>query len=726
MDKQVTRKLVAVVFSDIVGYTRLMGEDEERAYTLLKENNEIHLSIIEKYNGELIKELGDGILSIYPSVEAALLASIEIQQYYYKRNTIEIRIGIHHGDIIYDNHDVFGDAVNIASRIQAIGVGGCILISKKVKELISDKISIAKIPMGKYELKNVFRPIEIFAIGANGVKVPRKIDIEKNQAALQKKWVTGVSIFTAILVIVLAYFALTPLFQPTSPESKSVAVLPLKNLNFDAQKDFFSDGLSEDIITQLTKINSIQVISKSSIDKLRNKTLTYAQIAEELGVSAILDGSVQWSGDELRIRVQLIDTKTNENMWSETFDPELEDVFAVQSEIAQMIAVQLEGSLTETEITQLEKKPTTDFEAYESYLKGRQKYNYYQFDSVKLAIQDFKNAISIDPNYALAYTGLADAYAQMYGTFGEGDAYMDSSLNASQKAIDLDPELPGGYLSKGVIYYYQNRYDLALPQIQKAYDLNPNHSRAVGNLATVYMITGQLDKALPLQKRASGLNPNSYIPFQIVGWIYRILGDQKEAQIWLDKSLSIQEVSETYEQLAYSFLIEDETSRAMELIPKILSLGQTYSNYEIAGKIAFFAQDFAKAESHLKRSIELRETNSLDEYFSAPIYLAYILNKNGQADQIIEVLGNSLELRIEELENSSQEDELALMVSAIYLLKNDESASLEYLKKAKELHWVDVFEVQNNALFQNLKSNKEYQELLKEIESLLQEMKKNI
>lgn len=705
-----------------------MGRDEDKAYQLMKDNLDVHQHFFEKYNGTLIKELGDGVLATFENAEDALNASLEIQKEWHSRGEISLRIGLHCGDVIFDRGDVYGDAVNIASRIQSIGVPSCVLFSKQLKSLIDTEDKFPSVKLGEFKLKNVDRGLILFALSTEPLVVPRREQMISTIRYQERKtwryWV-GIGLLISIIAFLIWFINWG---EPTSwTKDKSIAVLPLKNLNADPNKEYFSDGLTEDIITQLSKINSLRVISRTSTVLYKNSQESNPEIALALGVSTLLEGSVQWSGERLRIRVQLIDANSNQTIWAETFDLEMiEDLFEVQSRIASEIATKLQAEVTLSEIDQINQKPTSSFEAYEQYLKGRSQYYEYQLTNNESAIVSFKEAIKIDSTFSLAWAGLGDAYAQKFGIFDYSNIWLDSSLYAGNMAIKLDPRLAEGYKAMGVAFYYNNQYKLALEFLEKAVEISPNHAQAIGNLATVYFITGQLDKSLDLQRKAAGLNPRSFIPFQILGWNYRLFENQDQAQYWLKKSLSIKPSFDTYEQLGLSFLAEGKTDSVQSVINQVRSLSNDNPSIaQVAGILSYMNRDYKNAENYLIQSLEEKEDWESDPYFLAPIYLASIFQSQGKFEEANNFVNKKLDEYTKELEEENADKEFAIFAASLYLMKKDKEKAMEYLNLAKKMNFQDYQSLEINPLFDPIRNDPDFMILIEEIKSEIRIMKLN-
>ncbi|NVJ87668.1 MAG: hypothetical protein HWE15_15300 [Algoriphagus sp.] len=702
MSLDYSRKQSVVFFSDIVGYTRLMGKDEDRAFALMRQNLQIHQDVLSNFRGQIIKELGDGILAIFETVPDALAASLEIQRQQSLIPDMSIRIGLHIGDIIFDKGDVFGDAVNLTSRIQGIGVPNCLLISEQIKDQIPAKSEFQTSRLGPFRLKNVDHPVELFAVTNPPLVVPKRTEIIKNIQFQEKNpwkfWAVLGASSLVLLYLIYSVFWNNAIWE----KEKSVAILPFVNSSENPDQEFFSEGLTEDVITQVSKIGSIKVISEEAVSRFKNSTSPLDSIAKVLNVSTILKGSVQWMGDKIRINVQLIDPEDNKNLWAETYNREATEIFQVQEAIATEIARVLNSSLSAEELNQLSKTQTNSFEAYELHLKGRELYANYDKQSVLEAIEYFKAAIKKDPNYALAYASLADCYAQL-NYFGEGDEWLDSSLEMSAKALEIDPYLAEGFKSQGNVYYYRGQNEYAKISFEKARVLNPNLSSAIGNLATVYFVSGNLTEALKLQKKSVSLNPTNFIPYQICGWIYRELDQFDEAYDWLDRSYSLQKDPVTIEQKAFIEIEKGNLTQALDYIDSLFieKDDTTALDFSTAGNIAFFAGDWDTAERFLIKSMEKTPEFEQDEYFTSPILLAYIYSENKELQEAKSLTEKSMTVRESAMELFGDDFNLYLDLAQLEAIQGDRLQAVNYLIIAEEKGLRDDFYILNNPIFKN-------------------------
>jgi len=433
------RRLVAIMFADMTGYTAMMQEDEAKTKALRNRQQQTLENLIPGHNGTIVQLFGDGTLSIFDSAIDAVKCAIEIQKELQKEPKVKLRIGIHSGDVVYDTKGLYGDCVNLASRIESISVPGGVLISDKVFDEVKNKSEIKTIALGKVNLKNVKQPIAVYAIANEGLVIPTMAQI-------------GIK----------------------AGSDKSIAVLPFVNMSADPENEYFSDGISEEILNALTHVDGIQVTARTSSFQFKGKNEDVRQIGAKLGVANVLEGTVRRAGKKVRINVQLINTTDGYHAWSEVYDRELEDIFEVQDEIATKIVTRLKENFAVNEKKEnVVKSPTENIDAYNLYLKGRYYWNKSNPEDIRRAIDTFEEAIRLDPNFALPYCSLSYCYSFLgsSGILPPSEAY-PKAKDYTLKAIELDPNHAESHLSLATIKFYHNwDFDGAEVSLNKAHDL---------------------------------------------------------------------------------------------------------------------------------------------------------------------------------------------------------------------------------------------------------------
>ncbi|WP_455168918.1 adenylate/guanylate cyclase domain-containing protein [Aegicerativicinus sediminis] len=515
MDK---RKLAAIMFTDIVGYTALMQQDEQLAIKIRNRHRETFERTLEAFNGTMIQYYGDGTLSIFESAVEAVECAIELQKAYIAEPKIPIRIGIHVGDIIQTSHDIIGDAVNVTSRIESAGIAGSILISDKIRDQLRGHQHIKVKFLDAYDFKNVDTAIPLYAIANKGLEIPEADEVRGKLKQLpeivrtQKK--SRIRLFLSSLVLVVAtaiimYFLIRP--SESEIKDRSIAVLPFSNLSTDEDSDIFREGVTEEILTHLSRYKDLHVISRTSVSQYENTQKTITDIAKELGVAYIVEGSIRKYGDKIRITAQLIDAQTDEHVWSENYDKTLTDIFEIQSEVAKEIAEALQVNINLDSETNTFVIPTISMEAYQYFLRGRQEADKRNEESIKRSIEFFKKAIEIDPQYAEAYAEIANStFLQAYYGQFEPDSLAKVAIDFVSKAELINPNIARIYSVKGMLYNHSKEFELAKTAFEKAIELSPNDVTARRNYATYFYYTNQFEKQLNQSKIAYQLDPLSF------------------------------------------------------------------------------------------------------------------------------------------------------------------------------------------------------------------------
>ena len=403
------RLLAAIMFTDMIGYTALMQENEQKA----KRNRDRHRNILQtsiaQHQGKILQYYGDGTLSIFNSSLEAIDCAIHIQSKLQEEPKIPLRIGMHVGDIVYDEEGIYGDGVNVASRIEGLAVAGSILISGKVHDDIKNHQSISTVSLGAYQLKNVKKPVEVYAISNRGLVIPTKAEIKN---------------------------------QPHKKE-KSLAILPFASFSPDAENEFFCDGISEAIINTLTQLEGLSVTARTSSFAFKGQNKDIRELGKILGVVYILEGSVQRHRNKIRVTAQLIDTLSGFHIFSEVFDRELIDVFSIQDDIAWLIAERLREKINLEEKHELSSPKTKNLQALEFYMKGTELMNTGAHDNIIKAIDMYRESIEIDPDFVLPYTGICMCYTFLgaWGFLDQAESHLKSSEYA-HKALEKDPNHP--------------------------------------------------------------------------------------------------------------------------------------------------------------------------------------------------------------------------------------------------------------------------------------------
>jgi adenylate cyclase len=539
------RRLTAILAADVVGYSRLMGNDEAGTLAQLKEIRQAVVDAkIAEHRGRIVKLTGDGVLAEFPSVVNAVSCATEIQTAMRARTSesaIQFRIGVNLGDVIAEGDDIYGDGVNVAARLESVAQPGGIAVSQSVCDHVGNRLSVTFEDRGEQQLKNIEKPIRVY-----DVLLDEPIGAEMSAATRDKP---------------------------------SIAVLPFNNMSGDPEQEYFSDGITEDIITDLSKVSGLSVIARHSSFSYKGKPLKVQQIGRELGVDFMLEGSVRKAGARVRVTGQLVNCKKGSHVWAERFDRDLTDIFAIQDEITHAIVEQLKVRLLPQEREAVEQIPTENIEAYTYCLRGRDFYRRYIKHYLQLGRRMFAKAVELDPLYARAYAGMADcdSFLRYYYRF---DISTDSILALADKALSLDEALPEAHASRGFALLLAHRPDEAVAEFERAIALDPSSFEAHYLYGRLCHGQGKMEKTAALFERAAEINPDDLNVPTFLTHVYRSLGRDEARQRWARRTVEIAE-----RQLALypddarppcmgiEGLIElGETNRAREWISRALAL----------------------------------------------------------------------------------------------------------------------------------------------------------
>jgi TolB-like protein/Tfp pilus assembly protein PilF len=510
------------MFTDIVGYTALMQHNEDQAVAVTKRYLAVLHEVAATYGGTILNDYGDGSLCIFSSAMQAIECAVSLQRKLHEAPAVPLRIGLHIGEIFFEEGKVFGDGVNIASRIQSLGIAGAVLFSKEMYETIRNHPRFKSVLMGTFEFKNVEEPMEVFALAGAGLTVPRREQLQgklkvpitdRMRGTTRKSWLIAAG--TVLLVVVMVILG-SKLMSPSGnaygavKEPNSIAVLYFSNMSGDPEQEYFSDGITEEIITRLSMIEGLRVKSRTSVQQYKGKAKSVREIAKELGVRNILEGSVRRQGNLLRVTAQLIDATRDEHIWAENYDRELKDVFTVQSDIAQHIASRFQITLSDDTRKRLEAPLTLNTEAYDQYLKAR-RLSFVDFgfggraDSRAASIDLLRQALQLDPSFAEAYALQSLNYSNASRDAKEPRRWIDSALLLAEAAVRYGPNKPEGYEALATVHETTGDIDKALKWIRKADEVQP-YSRVLYT-AQLYARKKEYDKAMEWTMKAIRHDP---------------------------------------------------------------------------------------------------------------------------------------------------------------------------------------------------------------------------
>ncbi len=578
------RKLTAILSADVKSYSQLMAEDEEATVRTITAYREVITEIVQKHRGRVVDSPGDNILAEFSSVVDAVRGAVEIQEELKVRNAelpenrrMEFRIGVNLGDVIHEEQRIYGDGVNVAARVESLTDAGGICISRSAYDQVKNKLTLGYENLGEYSVKNIAEPVRIYKVLMDPESIGRVIGEKRVEPKRGQRIAIAVALASLLMAGgVLIWRAASPPVEIASvekmafplPDKPSIAVLPFNNLSGDPEQDYFSDGLTEEIISTLSRVPKIFVIARNSTFTYKGKPAKVQQVSEELGVRYVLEGSVRKSGDKIRITAQLVDALSGHHLWAEKYDRKIDDIFAVQDEITKKIITAMQIKLTEGEQARAAAKGTNNLDAYLKYLQSMENIYHFNRESNALGKQLAEEAIALDPEYPMAYRALAAAHQMdmWLGTSKSPKQSITKSIELLQKAIELDATYAEAYSALGFMFSITRKYDKGVATAEQGVALNPNsadahmllgytlrfagryeeaileykiairlnpyppHSYMFG-IAKSYAYTGQYDEAITWGKKAVRQKPDSFLAHIVLTEIYSLAGRDEEARV---------------------------------------------------------------------------------------------------------------------------------------------------------------------------------------------------
>lgn len=596
------RKLSAILCADVVGYSRLMGEDETATYQALKScDAEIIEPLVKDHNGRIFKRLGDGFLiefsSAVDSVKCALAWQKQIKE---RDQQLSFRIGINLGDVIVEGDDIYGDGVNIAARIEGLADPGSVCISRSIYDQVKKKLAVGFEYLGEQSVKNISDPVRVYKLLSDPADAGKVVG-EREPRTDKWRWLVP-----AILVLILLSAGLLAFLHlkfgtagdPAAiekmafklPDKPSIAVLPFVNMSDDPQQEYFVDGMTEDLITDLSQMSGLFVIARNSTFLYKGKTVTIRQVAEELGVRYVLEGSVRKSGEQVRINTQLIDATTGEHLWAKRYDGELDNIFGLQDKITQKIFAALAVELSAGEKAKAGLKDTDNVEAYDAFLKGWELYRKWTPVDFHKSIPFFEKAIELDPQYGKAYAAIASVYTEGYQSAWDWSHIVGVSAEAMpglagkylQEALKFPTTLAHQVASKWyVILLFPEE---AMASAEKAIALDPNDAVGYEAMAWALIYSGKPENAIEFVNRAIRLDPlNIANYFYTLGTAHFGMEEYQDAASFYEKAFKLNPelglVQRAYLTASYVYLGLDGKVKVEVDIPEIRDVRELYDLY---------------------------------------------------------------------------------------------------------------------------------------------------
>jgi adenylate cyclase len=651
------RKLAAIMFTDMVGYSALSQRDDKLALELLEEHRQLLREIFPRFNGTEIKTIGDAFLIEFNSALEAAQCAIEIQRTLAKRNhdvtadrRIELKIGIHIGDVVHRGGDVYGDGVNIASRIEPLAGAGGICVSMDVERQIRNALETRLERLAPTELKNISVQMDLFRIVLPWEQQQSEVRSQRSEVRKSsRRNLVAVAVAAALIAAALLGYGIFRsqvevgrLGEPSLPlPEKSVAVLPFVNMSADKNDEYLSDGMTEELINVLAKVPGLRVPGRTSCFafKGKNEEDIFRKVGDQLHVGTVLEGSVRKAGDRLRVTAQLINVSDGYHLWSKDYDGDVKDILNFQSSVAEQVVQALQVHLGAEAARALSKKPTENPEAHRLYLLGRYEFAQYTQTGWNNAIRYYEEALRIDPEFALAYCGLADNYAYMGSVVMPEKEAIAKEKEFAQKALALDPELAEAHMSFALTLVGDYDWQNGLKEFDRALELNPNLAFAYELQAWTVNGLGRFDEAIAKTRKAVELDPlNPFFQMSLSFFQYwaRRYDDaipQAKKTLAMDPNSAISHVL-----LGLSFLKKGDMAGAIAELQKAKAPdpGAWYQGF--LGYAYAISGERAKAEVALRELEQLAERQYVSPTAFATIYLGL-----GQKEKCLDWLEKSYE-----------------------------------------------------------------------------------
>jgi len=603
--EKMKRKLIAILSADVKGYSRLMSMDEEATVRTLNTYKHAMGDLIRHYSGRVVDAPGDNLLAEFASVVDAVKCAVEIQEEFKDKNKelpegrrMEFRIGINLGDVVVEGEKIFGDGVNIVARVERLAEPGGVCISGTAYDQVKNRLPFGFKPLGEQVVKNIAEPVRVYQVlmepGAMKAKKGPMIEAKGKRAI-----VLGI---LALLLVVAAVAVWRIYVRPTPPpveaaskekmafpvpSEPSIAVLPFTNMSDDPKQEYLGDGLAEEIINGLSKIEHIFVIARNSTFTYKGKSVKVRQVAEEMGVQYVLEGSLRKSGEKVRITAQLIDALTGKHLFSERYDRDLKDILDLQDEITMKVLISIQAKLTKGEDARLRGKGTKNFEAYLKTLQAGKLYQIWNKESQAQARQLIKEALALDPQFATAYSLLCkvttnEALLGVYRNYREG---LERALEQGEKAVELDDSSPFSRAELVIPYIFLREHDKALTEAEKAVTLGPNSAHAYYALACALHYSERFQEAIPFFEKCLRLSPIAAGSAVLItlGHAYRQLGQYQEAVATYKKALHLFPkhlgghlgLASTYWYMGHEKEARAEVAEVLKIDPKFSLEGYT-------------------------------------------------------------------------------------------------------------------------------------------------------
>lgn len=723
--KNMSHRLAAILFTDIVGYTAMMQRDEEEAAAAIRRHRRILKRTVPRYGGELLQHYGDGSLSIFPSASEAVFCAADLQEQFRQAPTLFLRMGLHLGEIYFEGDQFMGDGINIAARIEAEAKPGSIYASEDLWKVVKNQTSLRGVPIGTRPLKNVAGPVRLYRLEVTPLKHPPL------SGRVPASW-PGLLAGLVVVILLLIGIVIGP-WRPSPKQAleRSVAVLPFDNFSERGAVDqYLCNGIHEAVLNHLSQLDNLEVKSRSSVESFRKKRPPADEIGRRLRAAYLLEGSVQRIDDRLRVTVQLVEASTGNHFWSQVFERQITDIFFLQSTIAAEVVSELAVQLSPQQQARLQQAPTTSFEAYDHYLRGNERLQRYvdHLDSVDIAecVRLFRKARSLDNNFALPLLGIAYAYWQQYRWRPEAaPEKLDSVKLLIDQVLELDPRLAEGHFAAGIFALMEEgREGRAINYLQRAIELKPSYANAHNQLAMVYRLREEPAKALWHLQRAVLLDPSKQLPtyYSNTGYVYLGMGDFEQAQAYFYKALDIDpDYRIAFENLLLSWAGQGQFD---SMLPLAQRLQERWPNHSVSlfwlADTYMELEEYELARHYYEALYDLPGDQQRFHYFDSRHRYGYVLWQMGERAAAREQFERQRTWYLQTVESAGNARQpirnFTYDLAAIYAFLGQREEALKWLSAFASTgwHWGSPYYIEVDRLFTPLRTDPEFQTMVRE------------
>ncbi len=711
-----TNRLAAIVFTDIVGYTKTMQVDQAQGLQLAKKHEHLVMTLAKEFKGQVINFYGDGSLTLFDSAYSAVSFAHALQVE--ANQKIPIRIGINDGDVTLENGKAYGDAINVASRIESCGHPGSILISQSIYKKIRNRKDWRLVKLGKFRLKNVLEPQLLYAVQGREMASINEKEIShrlRNTSLRLLIPLVATLLFSGVIYVHLNQRKNTRNFQ----DAKSIAVLPFDN-QLASDSTFFTQGIVEDILCQISKIKDVQVMSRYVLKNYDVANKTPKTIGSELNVKYILSGTISNYNDGLRISCHLTETQLEQEVWSENYSVSKTQLFDIQKAVAREIAHHLEVPQPAT-IGAGSTESTLDVAAYNLYLKGRSGYYEYDPELNTRAISFFKQAIAIDSNYGLAYAALADGLSQAVYSYGTHTPdHLDSAIIYASKAIALSPDEPDTWKSLAFVQDVMGNYEDAKSNYRIALEKAPNFSPALINLGSIYDVEGQLVQAIDMYQKSVTINPVHPNPRINLANSLRKLGQFSQALVNLERAQHLDPDNWYVDYMfAAVYITQHQFEKAGQYIDRFLQM-DTSNRFlkEVAGELTRYFDPSHAYDLFVQSKADM-ETAAMPELGTIlGVWLDKQRGITNHTQQLDRIFANN----IKAIESGQNSKVIFKRLAFIEVTKGNEAACYRWLRRAIDAGLVDYELLRLEPFFVKMQSQPAFTQLITEMKKNVDEM----